>query len=901
MELSGELWDLLNQVENLHDHIAQQLRTAQDQQVKDQLKKIRELLQRHLSGVTIRSLYDTVTVILWNRGRSLFNGIAEYKKFIGDQGKEDVKEKAEAAKKTIEDMAKSFKEDISRLKGIVVKLQQGASTLKQNLQSLQSSDQKQEIASVIQQAVSAIDNIFNPKINSILKKLNDLENIPEQIKQEAEQLSLQGRPSDAEESIGDSASTSPEQEPPKQVFELEDKIMDLYRAVVALEILVNTAIENAGIIPKQFVGIDTYTVSQGLRSINYKHLDAALKFLEKYTNTSRPSLLAALSSAKQGNATQPHFLKQQQAASSYDIPEGIKIYLENFKTFLVDVRNRVRANLDDILREVSELGNNIGQISEIEEKLQAQKVCSIPTFIILGTCASKLDDELPPSIVEAAGPVLGAIIIAQSIWSSLLREDGWAEQVLQEITPQFQEPGIRWGLYNRFLRGGLRNILQDPKIQADLRNMFQDPKKQEGLHNILVVLAHRRQEARGETPPRVAEEVGATVLGAIGAFVQPAVKQLRQGAPSRKGKKLRRVLLITNTTLIRDVANEAAEEKEIPTLTEGGIVKNTKEMINALVKFMRKYWESIMNRINDDIKAGRFSNPGDINKAIEEVHESWQALIKKLAEAGWREEYSYDATREMKKIGGIKTELEKLLNAWFNLFEKWKAAGPKLNKGALNLEYLLFHPLGLPALRIALTTLSTSTPEVATPEEVTQTVKEPEKKGRHETGGGPQTGEGPKKGEGPKTRDKETTEKTLQDEIRRAINFIEKRQVDDAIKAVANAITILRDIDKQKTQARGAPLTHLQEAASCLSVALRRLRDAGQLEPDSDGFNANLSQANSLLQEALKVLSNPTAGRTPYLGRKLLLLMKTLSTTPTTARSHRQRVKNEDILEKETI
>jgi hypothetical protein len=153
----------------------------------------------------------------------------------------------------------------------------------------------------------------------------------------------------------------------------------------------------------------------------------------------------------------------------------------------------------------------------------------------------------------------------------------------------------------------------------------------------------------------------------------------------------------------------------------------------------------------------------------------------------------------------------------------------------------------------------------------------------------------------PSPEGKETTEKTLQEEITRAINFIKERQVDNAIKAVANAIMVLRDIDKQKTQARGAPLTHLQEAASYLSVALRRLRDAGQLEPDSDGFNANLSQANSLLQEALKVLSNPTAGRTPYLGRKLLLLMKTLSTTPTTARSHRQRVKNEDILEKETI
>jgi hypothetical protein len=868
-ELSGELWDLLYQVENLHDHIVRQLGTAQDQKVKDQLKKIRGLLQWHLSGVTIRSLYDTVTIILWNRGRNLFNGIAEYKKLIENQAEDKIKGDAKA---NIEKMATAFKNDISRLKGILEKLQEGASTLKQDLQSLQSSDQKQEIASVIQQAISAIDNIFNPKIDSILKKLSGLEDILEQIQREVEELSQQGKPSDAEGSTSDSTSTYPEQEPSKQVFELEDKIMDLYRAVVALEILVDTAIENAGIIPKQFEGINTYTMSQELRSINYKYLNIALTFIENYTGRSRPSLLASLNSVKQANVMQPRLLKQQQTDTNYDIPEGIKRYLEDFKKFLVDIRNNVRAKLDEILREVSELGNNIDQISDIEEKLQAQKVCSIPTFIVLGTCANKLDDELSQSTVEAAAPVLGAIIIARSIWTSLLRRDGWAEQVLQEITSQ----------------------LQDPKIQ-------------EGFHNIQVVLAHDREEARGKTPPKTAEAVGATVLGAIGAFVQPAVKKLRQGAPGHKGKKLKRVLLITNTTLIRDTANQAAEEKEIPTLTEGGMVKNTKEMINAFVKFMLKYWESIMQRINNDIKAGRFSKQGDIQAATEEVNKAWQALRQKMISTKWKEEYSYDAAREMKKIEGIKAELENLLNAWFNFFEKWKAAGPKLNAGALNLEYLLFHPLGLPALRIALTTLPASISELDTPEKVTQTEEEPEARGRHKTGGEPQTGKGPKTGGGPETRGrhktggKETNEKTLQEEIKRAINFIKKRQVNDAIKAVANAIKVLRDIGEQKSQTRGALSEHLRYASVFLGAALDKLRQATQLGPDSEGFDANLNWAISLLGDAFSILSNQTAGSAPYLGRKLLLLMKTLSSTPTTAQSHRQRAKNEDILEKETI
>jgi hypothetical protein len=295
----------------------------------------------------------------------------------------------------------------------------------------------------------------------------------------------------------------------------------------------------------------------------------------------------------------------------------------------------------------------------------------------------------------------------------------------------------------------------------------------------------------------------------------------------------------------------------------------------------------------------------------------------------WRE-FFLSSGIEKTKIEKIKRELEQLIDACFELLEAWEAA-PKPKKGALDIEELLFHPLGLPALKAALRTLPPSIPGGVTIRRVTQrggtqaggtqaggTQRGGTQAGGTQTGGGKirlkyrgrtrgigaqQMKAGSKGGPTyfPSPGDKETTEKTLQEEITRAINFIKERQVDNAIKAVANAIMVLRDIDKQKTQARGAPLTHLQEAASYLSVALRRLRDAGQLEPDSDGFNANLSQANSLLQEALKVLSNPTAGRTPYLGRKLLLLMKTLSTTPTTARSHRQRVKNEDILEKETI
>jgi len=888
-ELISESWELFLQRENLHQLIIQQLRTAQNQQARAQLIEILKFLRQYLPDVTVGHLHETIKNIIWNRGRNLLNGIAEYKKLIENQAEDKIKGTAKA---NIENMATDFKNDISSLKRIVEKLQEGASSLKQELQNLQSSAQQQETASVVQQAVSAIDNIFNAKIASILNKLSDLESILGQIQKEVEQLGQQREPSDGEGGTNGSASTSSEQEPSKQAFELEDKILDLYRAVIALEIVVNTAIENAGIIPKKFKGIDTYTVSRDLRSINYKNLNAALTFLEKYTGRSRPSLLAALSSAKQGNATQPHFLKQQQAAPSDDIPEGIKIYLENFKTFLVDVRNQVRKNLEDISREVSEFGNNIDQISDMEEKVQAQKVCSIPTFIILGTCASKLDDELSPSVVEAAAPVLGAIIIAQSIWSSLLREDGWAEQVLQEIVPQFQ-----------------------------------DPEKQEGLHNILVVLAHRRQEARGETPPRVAEEVGATVLGAIGAFVQPAVKQLRQGTPSHKGKKLRRVLLVTNTTLVRDTLNQTAEEKEIPTLTEGGIVKNTKEMINALVKFMLKYWESIMQRINNDINAGRFSKPGDLKAATEEVNKAWQALRQKMSSTKWKEEYSYDATREKKKIEEIKAELENLLNAWFNLFEKWKAAGPKLEAGALNLEYLLFHPLGLPALRIALTTLpaSISLEDTVTATATTTTAtegpttnvrtatqeQEADQKGPEQSQEQPNRPRKRLKGGGSVTTQhqrtadkKETTGKEISIAItliKNAIEFINKGQVEGALNAVANAINILTGTGRQKPQPQGALPEHLRNAVYSLSMARLRLSEASQSDPKSEAFKTRIDEARSFLQHALKNLQNPTGRLTPYLGRNLLLLMKALRSVPPTAQSHRQRVKNEDTLEKETI
>jgi hypothetical protein len=137
--------------------------------------------------------------------------------------------------------------------------------------------------------------------------------------------------------------------------------------------------------------------------------------------------------------------------------------------------------------------------------------------------------------------------------------------------------------------------------------------------------------------------------------------------------------------------------------------------------------------------------------------------------------------------------------------------------------------------------------------------------------------------------------------INDAINLINKGQVEKAINAVENAKNKLIEHGRQKTQPQGAPPASRREAEAYLGAALQKLRDAIRLGPGSDGFKANLQQANSLLQDALDVLSNPTAGSTPYLGRKLLLLTKTLSSVPSTARSHRQRAKNEDILEKETI
>jgi hypothetical protein len=118
---------------------------------------------------------------------------------------------------------------------------------------------------------------------------------------------------------------------------------------------------------------------------------------------------------------------------------------------------------------------------------------------------------------------------------------------------------------------------------------------------------------------------------------------------------------------------------------------------------------------------------------------------------------------------------------------------------------------------------------------------------------------------------------------------------------VANAITILRDIGEQKPQTRGALPEHLRYASAFLGATLDVLRQATRLDPDSEGFKADLNRAISLLGDALRFLSNQTAGSTSYLGRKLLLLMKTLHSTPTTAQSHPQRAKNEDILEKETI
>jgi predicted nucleic acid-binding Zn-ribbon protein len=840
-DLTGEVLNLWRLTRNLHKFIERQLGTAKDQQVKDQLTRIWERIQQHLPEMKTLHLFNFTVALRRNAWRKFLNGITAYKKLIeelnaqtGNQTKtqEDIKTQMEATKKIIEDAAKAFGDAITALKNTVGTLQTEANTLAQELQNWQSSAQQQEIASVIQQAISTIGDISN-RINSIAQKLGDLETIFAQTQQEVEQLTQQEVKQPERDTTDSTSSPDSEEEPSDPASMLEDKIMNLYRAVVALEVLVNTATNNADIIPKRFVGIDTYTVSQGLRSINYKNLDACLIFLENYTGESRPSLLAALRSAKRENVAQPHFLKQQQAAPSYDIPEGIKIYLENFKEFLVRVRNHVRTKLDTILKDVSDLGNTIGQIPDIEEAMQAHKVASIPSFIILGTCASKLDDELSPSKVEAAASVLGAIIIAQSVWSSLLREDGWAEQVLQEITPQFQDPRIR-----------------------------------EGLHNIQVVLAHRRQEAR-HTPPLAAEVVGATVLGALSAFVQPAVKQLQQGAPSRKKKKFRRVLLITNTSLIREIARTAAEEKEIPSLTEGGIVKNTKEMINNLAKFMKNLWGKILLRITEDINKGRLSDPnGTIQRALDEVNKAWEALQKKMK--NWKEDYTYNVGQEKKKIEEIKAELEALIKAWFQLLEAWKGA-KKPKKGALDIEALLFHPLGLPALKTALTVLPTSVSGDTAVSEEGQTAKQEQK------------------------QEQKSEEEQLKREITTAIKFANQGQVGGAFEAVKRARATLR------SQSQDAPPKHLQVVESKLIFAQSKLHQASPLDPKSGKFKANLQQAISLLQEALNALSNPTAGGTPYLGRNLLLLMKALHSMSITAQSHRREDKDEVIVEKETI
>jgi len=908
-DLSRELRDLLLQVGNLHKLIVQQLRTAQDEQVKTQLSDIRNLLQQHLSGMTIRKLYDTVTIILLNAGRKLLNEITNYKKLMGNRGEENIKTKAEAAKKTIEDMAKVFEKAITDLKGTVEKLKEGASTLTQELQNRQSSAQKQEIASAIQQATSAIGDISN-RINSIVQKLGDLENILAQIQQEVNQLMGQGEQPTApagashEGSADGTTSTSSEQDLPTQLDELEKKIVGLYQAVVTLEKVVNTATSAASIIPPTIEGVNTASLAKKFTAIEPKDFYRNITAIGQYTGLKLPDLFAKLNPPKQqgqGNVTQPHFLKQQ-AVSSTDIPESIKSYLEEVKAFLLGARNQMEVNLNNILEELSKLEDKIGQISDINIKGKVQKVYSIPTFVILDECKRKLNEDVPPSRIETIAPIVGTILIAATFWDSFLK----------------------WNMVYTAM-----NTLQE------VAKRFQDPATQTALSNILGTASHRLKQSKphlqeAPVPTDTAAKVGATVLAAIGSKFVHSPEEARaalktQGQSQQQRPKELRVF--TDPFVIEKITNTVGNKGVIPRLEDvqdprvgGGVVRNIKRMINAFAEYMTESWEDITDEIQKDIREGRLSDPQQkIQRALNEINDAWKTLLNRMQETEWKEYFRGTALEKI-KIEGIKGELERLIDACFELLEAWKAGKP--TEGALDIEALLFHPLGLPALKAALRTLPPSIPggaiarREAQKKEETQTKEVAQKKEETQTGASKRLryrrrreadrlARTVKRGNGPipthSAEDKETTEKTLQEEIRRAINSIRERQVNDAIKAVANARMILRNIGSQKPQPRGKPPAHLREAKAYLGAALQKLRDAIRLGPHSYGFKTDLQQASSFLQHALNVLSNQTVGGTPYLGRNLLLLMKTLRSIPTTAQSHRQRAKNEAILEKETI
>jgi hypothetical protein len=561
---------------------------------------------------------------------------------------------------------------------------------------------------------------------------------------------------------------------------------------------------------------------------------------------------------------------------------------------------------------LSRLEDKLGQIPDIKTKERAQRIYSIPTFVILDECKSKLTEDMPPSRIETIAPIVGAILIAAKFWDSFLNwgEVGKAAKNLQNIADQSQDSGIKTALSNTLRTASRRLQQSNPALQE------------------------------APVPPAIAEGVGATVLAALASKyvhspeVQNALKIQGQSQQQEGPQRLR---LITDSSITTKITNAVGKQEVIPRFDMiqdpkgGGVVKNIKRMINAFAEYMAESWEAIENQIKGDIREGRLSDPQrKIQQALDEIDDAWHTLLNRMQAAGWKE-YPFHIGLEKVKIEGIKRELEQLIDACFELLEAWKAA-EKPQKGALNIEALLFSPLGLPALKAALRTLPPSIPGGATTRKVAQK-KEREaaqkKEGKIVQKKAEETAQ-KKEGEARKrlryqrpptgpvrlvgtvrpwsgpmpphsAEGKETPEKTLQEEIGRAINFIRAGQADDAIKAVANATMILRDVARQKTQPQGAPPASRREAEAYLGAALQKLRDAIRLGPGSDGFKANLQQANSLLQDALDVLSNPTAGSTPYLGRKLLLLTKTLSSVPSTARSHRQRAKNEDILEKETI
>jgi hypothetical protein len=922
-DLSKELWNLLLQVGDLHRSIEQQLRTAQDQQVKGQLTEIQKLIQQHLPGITIRSLYDTVTTVLWNAGRNLLNEITNYKKLIGDRGKtqaEAAEENIEAAKKNIEDMAKVFEEAITYLKNTIGKLQQGASTLTQKLQSQQTSAQQQEIASVIQQAINTIGDISNI-INSITQKLKNLEAFFAQTQQEVKQLLGQKKQQTAdagaspEGSADDSSSAPPTLD---QLKELEKKIMDLYEAVQALEAVVKTAKTAASIIPPQIEGLNTKTLARELKgNIGHRSLNNNLDVLGNYIGRELPDLFVKLGLIKQqqqGSVTKPHFLKQQQAAPGSDIPEGIKSYLEEVKTFLVDARNRLETDLRNILKEVSKLGDNLDKISDIVVKQKARRIYSIPALIILGECERKLTEEMPSHLIETIAPILGVLLIAEKFWDSFLKWDtiGTATKALTQITNQLQDPKIKTALLNVQGSAG-RMVGESEKV---LSSFAVPPEKQ------------------APVPTEAAEQVGAAVFGALGQFVLPAVQRLNQiTAPSHEegyeeeAGKPERFYVITNTYVIEKIKERAAKRKTIPTnkemrdLTRVGVIRNAKEMINTFAVFMEESWGNIAWRINDDISNGRLSDPQrKIQNALDEVNDAWEALKEKMRDVKWAENYKSDNVGlEKRKIEEIRSELEKLIGALFKLREAWRAA-KKPTEGALNIEALLFHPLGLPALTVALRTLPPPIPNVTIAGGVEIKQREPaveqEKKATAEAGiprreeSEPRTEVGQQKG-GAKKRPRYSgkirvpvsEEEIAMREIRNAIGFINKEQVNvgGALNAITTAINTLIRTGRQKSQPQGALPEPLRNAIFSLSMARLKLSDAKRFDLKSEEFKTLIAEAHSYLQSALKILQNPTERLTPYLGRKLLLLMKTLHSMPTTTQPHRQKAKDEVILEKETI